>query len=67
MRLEPDPTNEMFGRGDFLIHGDNSEGNFSASEGCIILAHDVRVKIAGHVLEGENKLHVIGEQNDDPA
>lgn len=42
MRLIPNPSNEMFGRGGFLMHGDNSAHNHSASEGCIVLPLDVR-------------------------
>jgi RHS repeat-associated protein len=42
MRLTPDPANEMHGRGGFLIHGDNSRADRSASEGCIIMNRDVR-------------------------
>jgi hypothetical protein len=45
MRLTPDPSNQMFGRGGFLIHGDNSLHNKSASEGCIILNPNARQKI----------------------
>lgn len=44
--LTPDPENEMFHRGDFFIHGDNSKGDHSASDGCIILARPFREKIA---------------------
>ncbi|MDE2367519.1 MAG: DUF2778 domain-containing protein [Burkholderiales bacterium] len=42
MRLTPDPNNWMYGRAGFLIHGDNSRGNRSASEGCIIEPRGVR-------------------------
>jgi lipoprotein-anchoring transpeptidase ErfK/SrfK len=45
MPLEPDPNNNMEGRDAFYIHGDNSEGNQSASNGCIILSHDIRTMI----------------------
>ncbi len=45
MRLTPDPSNWMYGRGGFLIHGDNSKHNHSASEGCIIANPDLRNKI----------------------
>lgn len=58
MRLEPSPENTMFGRGDFLIHGDNAAQNHTASEGCIILPHDVRVKIGAAVLSGDDQLMV---------
>ena len=44
--LQPDLTNEMFGRGDFYIHGDTEEMNHSASEGCIILPRGVRLAMA---------------------
>jgi hypothetical protein len=45
MELEPDPSNQMFGRSGFLIHGDNVEMNHTASDGCIILSHDIREQI----------------------
>lgn len=44
MRLTPDPSNEMFGRAGFLIHGDNT--HHDASEGCIILGPITRRTIA---------------------
>jgi Protein of unknown function (DUF2778) len=44
MRLAP-VFGTTFGRGSFLIHGDNSAMNRTASEGCIILPHGVRVAI----------------------
>jgi RHS repeat-associated protein len=34
--LYPAPFNNMFGRTEFLIHGDNSRNDRTASEGCII-------------------------------
>lgn len=44
--LEPGPLNEMFGRGDFFIHGDRTDGHqFSASEGCVIMPRGIREKI----------------------
>jgi len=44
--LIPDQANEMYGRGDFFMHGDtNPPGN--ASEGCIIMPHIVRVRVHG--------------------
>lgn len=55
MRLAPDPGNEMFGRSGFLIHGDNSRGNQSASEGCIIFKPSVR-NIIGN--SNDHILHV---------
>lgn len=43
-RLTPEPSNAMYGRGGFLIHGDNVRGD--ASEGCIILGRADREMIA---------------------
>lgn len=59
LSLTPDPANEMFGRGDFLIHGDNSKANHSASEGCIIMPYGVRCEIGNAVAMGENVLEVV--------
>ncbi|WP_222853117.1 tlde1 domain-containing protein [Massilia genomosp. 1] len=41
--LRPSSENDMHGRSDFLIHGDNGGG--TASEGCIILPRDMRESI----------------------
>jgi lipoprotein-anchoring transpeptidase ErfK/SrfK len=35
--LKPDSSNNMYGRSNFQIHGDNDKGDQSASHGCIIL------------------------------
>jgi hypothetical protein len=59
MRLIPDPTNEMFGRGDFLIHGPHPNDNHDSSEGCIILPYEARLVIGAAVLEGNNQLSVV--------
>ena len=45
MDLTPDPANVMYGRSLFRIHGDNSKGNRSASDGCIILPRTIRTEI----------------------
>jgi len=45
--LIPDSGNEMFGRSAFFCHGDNSFGNESASEGCIIMPPSIRHQIYG--------------------
>lgn len=45
MPLVPAASNQMFGRSEFLIHGDSIEDPGNASRGCIILPHDVRVAI----------------------
>jgi len=43
--LIPDPTNKMFGRNEFKIHGDNISAPGTASQGCIILPRIVRIAI----------------------
>jgi hypothetical protein len=58
MALLPAAGNAMFNRGDFLIHGDNAALDHTASEGCIVLPHDVRVMIAAAVLAGDDQLTV---------
>jgi len=59
MRLEPAPDNEMFGRGDFLIHGDTTAMDHTASHGCIIMPHDTRVAIGTAVVDGDDQLTVV--------
>lgn len=56
MNLDPDSSNNMFGRDAFRIHGDNSRGDQSASQGCIILHPNIRNQISN---SGDNILHVI--------
>lgn len=58
--LVPDPKNQMFGRSAFLIHGDSVVAPGTASEGCIIMARDVRQQIAK---SGDNVLEVIAVLN----
>lgn len=43
--LWPAKTNQMHGRSGFFIHGDNRFVNHTASNGCIILAHSIRVLV----------------------
>lgn len=59
MRLEPAAENQMFGRGDFLIHGDTAAMDHTASDGCIILPHDARVRVGEAVLAGDDQLTVV--------
>lgn len=47
MHLLPDQSNEMHGRSGFLIHGDSISEPGTASQGCIILGHVERMRIAG--------------------
>lgn len=58
MELLPYSTNQMFLRGDFFLHGDNSQMNHTASDGCIILPHGVRTAVAEDVINGKNLLKV---------
>jgi RHS repeat-associated protein len=55
MRLTPVPGNQMFDRSGFLIHGDNSRHNQSASEGCIVANKYLRDQIGS---SGDNILEV---------
>lgn len=57
--LQPNQSNEMFGRCSFYIHGDNSQMNHSASSGCIILGPNTRQIIGNAVALGENVLEVV--------
>lgn len=48
--LTPDPTNEMFGRGSFFIHGDDAaKPPWSSSEGCIVMGREIREQLAQDV------------------
>ena len=47
--LMPASSNEMFGRSAFFCHGDNPELNHTASDGCIIMIHPVRVQLAASI------------------
>lgn len=44
--LIPNPDNDMYGRSDFYMHGDNPEVDFSASKGCIVLPPWARMEVA---------------------
>ena len=59
MNLEPAPGNKMFGRGGFMIHGDDVIEEHRASDGCIILDRYARDEIGKDALRGENQLMVI--------
>jgi len=56
MRLTPFPTNKMFGRDGFLIHGDTPAMDYTASNGCIVLPRATRALIAS---SGDTVLQVI--------
>lgn len=54
LRLHPIEGNEMFGRGGFLIHGDNGKG--TASEGCICIDRSSRQLVTS---EGYGEIEVV--------
>ncbi len=54
--LLPVAGTDDFGRSGFMIHGDNSEANHSASHGCIILARPFRQQIQA---SGDTDLEVV--------
>lgn len=43
--LVPWPGTNDFGRSGFMLHGDNSQGNESASLGCIIMPRGARLSV----------------------
>jgi hypothetical protein len=56
--LIPDATNEMWGRGDFKMHGDSKTAPGTASHGCIIQARATRAAVAA---SGDTRLQVVKE------
>lgn len=56
MPLFPNPKNQMFGRSGFFIHDDLVNAPGTASHGCIVLYHQVRLQIGK---SGDNQLEVV--------
>jgi hypothetical protein len=56
MDLTPDPSNDMFGRDLFRMHGDSIENPGLASDGCIIQIRAIREKVGTST---DKKLRVI--------
>lgn len=54
--LTPSYGTNTFGRGGFMIHGDNEAMNHTASDGCIVLAHSLRDAICK---SGVHQLRVV--------
>jgi len=54
--LLPDEDNEMFGRSGFFCHGDNFAMNRSASDGCIIAPHQIRMDMWE---SGDHRIEVV--------
>lgn len=61
LRLLPFSANEMYGRSDFLFHGDNPMKLGKASNGCIIAQRAVREKVGK---SGDKTLRVVAERGD---
>lgn len=59
--LEPHPDTVLFGRGGFLVHGDNSKRDRSASLGCIILGPVARTALR----DSEDRLLNVVEKVED--
>jgi len=61
--LTPDPSNQMYGRADFYVHGDAVGHPGAASDGCIIMPREVRellnqsqdreIRVVSGINEGE--------------
>ncbi len=54
MRLTPSPSNQMFGRAGFLIHGPHANDHRDSSNGCPIMTRSMRNQIGqsnDHILE----------------
>jgi hypothetical protein len=56
LRLQPVDGTNTFGRDGFLMHGDSKDHPGCASEGCIIMPFDVRVKVWS---SGDTDLEVV--------
>jgi hypothetical protein len=54
--LTPAEDTDAFGRGGFMIHGDNSEADHTASHGCIILQRAFREQVRD---SGDTQLLVV--------
>lgn len=57
--LIPDPSNEMFNRSGFFMHGDSVENPGSASEGCVIMPRAVR---EAYYNSDDNQIQVVKEK-----
>lgn len=56
LTLTPDPANQEFGRGGFLMHGDSIQHPGCASKGCIVMPHVTRVTVWE---SGDTRLEVV--------
>lgn len=58
MPLTPKEGTETFGRSGFFDHGDNGKHDHSASCGCIVMNHDIRIQQSE---SGDRDLLVVAE------
>jgi Protein of unknown function (DUF2778) len=58
--LIPDPSNQMYGRSAFGIHGDSVVNPGTASEGCVIQPRYARQQIA---VSGDDDLEVVATRD----
>lgn len=58
--LMPDPANTMYNRSGFFLHGRKSPTDLDASEGCIVLDHTSRMRVA---TSADRKLRVIASRS----
>lgn len=56
--LHPDPTNQMWGRNGFMIHGDSKIEPGTASEGCLIASRQAREAVWN---SGDHRLEVVSD------
>jgi hypothetical protein len=62
--LTPDPSNQMYGRSGFLMHGDSVVAPGTASEGCLIQARDVREQVGTST---DHRLQVVAQLEESNA
>ena len=59
MRLVPVEGTDTLGRSAFEIHGDSIEHPGMASEGCIVMKREARLRVADRVAAGDDLLTVV--------
>jgi hypothetical protein len=59
IRLHPKPGTNTYGRSGFLVHGDSVSEPGTASLGCIIQPHNIRVEMANDIDAGDEDLEVV--------
>jgi hypothetical protein len=54
--LTPQPGTDTYGRNGFMLHGDNEAMDHTASLGCIIMSHSIRLYVSQ---SGDTQLAVV--------